>query len=194
MNDPDRTLSNSSPAEPAAARPRLKVFAWRVAGFLAIFVVLQAGWEAARGTWLERLWIHDLTVGAATVFINQLTPAVKAVAQGSRIVAPGGGLNVLFGCEGTDVVFMLVAAFAVFPMPGRWRLWGMACGLLWVFVLNQLRIAALFYAFRSDKELFDLMHNIAAPLVMIALTGGFFQLWIMRAERRGLAAPAPSAA
>jgi exosortase family protein XrtM len=163
-----------------------------VLGFLAIFVALQAGWEAARGTWLERWWIHDLTVRTATVVINQLTPAAKAVAEGSRIVAPGGGLNVLFGCEGTDVVFMLVAAFAVFPMSGRLRLWGMVCGLVWVFALNQLRIASLFYAFRTDKAWFDLLHNVAAPLVMVALTGGFFQLWVMGADRRaqpGAAAP-----
>ncbi len=116
------------------------------------------------------------------------------MAQGSRIAADGGGLNVLFGCEGTDVVFMLAAAFAVFPMPGRWRLWGMACGLLWVFVLNQLRIASLFYAFRSDKEWFDLLHNIAAPLVMITLTGGFFHLWVLGVERRALPAAATGSA
>jgi exosortase family protein XrtM len=187
MNSPD-DAAHSGPQTPSAGVWRWGPFAWRVASFLALFMVLQALWEAARGTALERLWIHDLTVRTATFFINQLTPAAQAVAQGSRIVSPGGGLNVLFGCEGTDVVFMLAAAFVVFPMPWRWRLWGMGCGLAWVFVLNQLRIAALFYAFRADREWFDLLHNVAAPLLMIALTGGYFQLWVLGADRRAAAA------
>jgi exosortase family protein XrtM len=183
MNDTANPASIPPPASTGSDRSKLKKLALRVLAFLALFAALQGGWEAARGTWLERVWIHDLTVRTATALINQVTPAAQAVAQGSRIVSAGGGLNVLFGCEGTDVVFMLAAAFAVFPMPVRLRLWGMAGGLLWVFALNQLRIAALFYAFRADREWFDLLHNVAAPLMMVALTGGFFQLWVMAAER-----------
>jgi exosortase family protein XrtM len=165
----------------------LKPFAWRVVGFLAIFMALQAGWESTRGTWLERLWIHDLTVGSATVLIHLLTPEAKAVAEGSRIVAPGGGLNILLGCEGTDVVFMLAAAFAVFPMAARRRLIGMAFGLLWVFVLNQLRIVALFYAFRSDQGLFDLIHATVAPLLMVVLVALFFHSWLQNSTVHGSA-------
>lgn len=150
----------------------------RSLAFVLVFMVLQAGWEAARGSWLERLWVHELTVRSATALINLLTPDVRAIASGSRIVAPGGGLNVLFGCEGTDVLFMLAAAFLVFPLPARTRALGMLAGLACVYVLNQVRIATLFYSFRADRELFDLIHTTAAPLVMISLTGLFFQLWL----------------
>jgi len=156
----------------------LRGFALRALAFLLLFALMQAGWEAARGSWIERLWVHDLTVRSAVLVINAITPQAQAVAQAARIVAHGGGLNVLFGCEGTDVVFMLVAALAVFGMPWRLRLAGMAVGLVWVFVLNQARIVALFYAFRSDRALFDLLHTAAAPLLMVVLTGMFFHLWL----------------
>lgn len=150
----------------------------RSLAFVLVFMALQAGWEAARGSWAERLWVHDLTVRGATALINLLTPDVQAMPSGSRIVAPGGGLNVLFGCEGTDVVFMLAAAFVVSPLPARSRVLGMLSGLACVYVLNQIRIATLFYSFRADRELFDLIHTTAAPLVMISLTGLFFHLWL----------------
>jgi hypothetical protein len=39
-----------------------------------------------------------------------------------------------------------------------------------------LQIASLFFAFRTDRGWFDLLHNAAAPLVMVALTGRCFQL------------------
>ena len=150
--------------------------------FILLFMALQACWEAARGSWIERLWVHVLTVRSATALINLTTPQVQAVAQGTRIVTPSGGLNVLFGCEGTDVLFLLAAAFAVFPLPARVRIRGLLSGLLWVFMLNQLRIVALFHAFRSDRALFDLLHTTAAPLLMIVLTGLFFHFWLKHAE------------
>jgi len=180
---------SDDPGEPAAeaARPSprrgLRALAVRSVAFIVVFMVLQAGWEAARGSWIERLWVHDLTVRSATVVINLLTPQAQAVAEGARIVAPGGGLNVLFGCEGTDVVFLLAAAFLVFPMSWRARGLGLLIGLLWVFALNQARIVALFYSFRADRSLFELLHTTAAPLVMIVLTGLFFHLWLQRADR-----------
>ena len=153
----------------------------RALGFVLLFMALQAGWEWARGSWLERLWLHELTVHSAVHLINLITPQVQAVAHQARIVAPGGGLNVLFGCEGTDVIFMLAAAFLVFPLPVRVRLWGLLSGLVWVFLLNQVRIVGLFYAFRSDRALFDMLHTLAAPLLMVALCGVFFHLWLRRA-------------
>lgn len=158
---------------------------WRALAFVASFMAFQALWEAARNSWIERLWVHDLTVGSATALINFITPQARATAEGTRIVAPGGGLNVMFGCEGTDVVSMLSAAFVVFPMPLRARLWGLATGLAWVLLLNQVRILALFYAYRSDRAVFELLHSTAAPLLMVVLTGLFFHLWLQRVATRG---------
>lgn len=172
-----------APPHGSAPQPRpLRGLLLRAAAFILIFMALQTGWEAARGSWIERLWVHHLTVRTATVAINLLTPGVHAVPKGARIVAPGGGLNVLFGCEGTDAVFLLTAALLVFPMSLRARLVGLAAGLAWVFVLNQVRIVALFYAFRSDAGLFDLLHTTAAPLLMVVLTGLFFHLWLQRSS------------
>lgn len=183
----DAALPLPSPHRPG--RPvALKIFLRRALAFVLVFMALQAGWELARGSWIERLWVHELTVRSATVLINLLTPEVRALPQGSRIVAPGGGLNVLFGCEGTDVVFLLAAAFVVFPLPARVRLRGLLTGLVWVFLMNQLRIATLFYSFRADRGWFDLLHTTAAPLSMVALTGLFFHLWLQRAHTAGRAA------
>ena len=180
----DRSLPLLTPRVSARRIP-LKAFFLRGVAFILLFMVFQACWEGARGTWIERFWVHDLTVRSATALINLTTPQMQAVPQGARIVAPGGGLNVLFGCEGTDVLFLLAAAFAVFPLPARVRLRGLLSGLILVFLLNQLRIVALFYAFRSDRAMFDLLHTTAAPLLMIALSGLLFHFWLKRAEVPG---------
>jgi exosortase family protein XrtM len=171
--------ANGDRAWRQAAEPRLLLRTGvRALTFLLVFMALQVGWEGARGSWLERLWVEQLTVGGATRVIDAITPATQAVAQGARIVAPGGGLNVLLGCEGTDVVFLLVAAFCVFAMPWRWRLGGLLLAVAVAYMLNLARIVALFYAYRHDAGLFDLLHTAGAPLLMVASAGLYFHGWL----------------
>lgn len=135
--------------------------------FLACFVLLQWGWELARGTALERFIVHRATVGTATALINWLTPHVNAHAEGASIVASGGGLNVQRGCEGVEVYLLLSAALLAFPLAWRVRLGGLAGGLLLVLVMNEARLLALFYSFRSHRALFDQLHGLVTPLLMV---------------------------
>lgn len=162
--------------EPAAARRP-----WG-AGlvFVLAFLALQALWGQAKGTALERLWIDTATVKTAVALIGFVSPELRATAQGSRIKAPGGGINVLNGCEGTDILFLLAAAFLAFPMPWRSRLAGLGLGVVLVYLLNEARILALFYAYRSDRELFDLLHTVVAPIVLIAAAAAYFHAWVYR--------------
>jgi exosortase family protein XrtM len=154
---------------PAPRRP------WRAGlAFVLAFLLLQALWSQAKDTALERLWIDTVTVKTAVALIGVVSPELRASAQGSRIKAPGGGINVLNGCEGTDILFLLAAAFLAFPMPWRSRLAGLGLGVVLVYLLNEARILALFYAYRSDRELFDLLHTVVAPIVLIAFVAVYF--------------------
>ena len=154
------------PNQPNAA-PRTP---WiQVGVFIAAFLLLQSGWSLARGTVLERVAINDATVVPAAWLVNQLTPGVHAVAVQSSVRALGGGINVLNGCEGVEVLFLLIAALLIAPITPRRRAYGLVAGALFVWLLNQGRILVLFYANRSDKELFSLLHGTVAPLVMIVL-------------------------
>ena len=157
--------------------------------FIGVFLLLQILWNVARGTAVEHFLIDQMTVLPAAALINQFTPTAHAVAAGSRIMASGGGINILNGCEGTEVLMLLIAAFFSAPLSWRSRLRGTALGVLIVLTLNQVRIVCLFYAFRADHSLFDLLHTMVAPLALIAATGFYFYAWLYRDARR-LAAPA----
>ena len=148
--------------------------------FGAVFFLLQTGYGALHGTWAERLLIDTLTVKMAAWSIRTVTPEVAVQAVGTRLKAPGGGINIINGCEGTEVLFLLYAAFASALLPWRAGLAGVLAGTALVFLLNQGRILALFYAYRSDKALFDLLHGTVAPLLLIALSALFFLFWLKR--------------
>lgn len=169
-------------ARPAAPR---RGWLWRVAAFVVLFAALQGTYTAQRGGAVERFVIDTLTVRTAAALIDGGWPAIGVVADGPRLRARGGGLNVLNGCEGVDIACLLVAAMLVTPIPWRRRALGLLAGLPLVFVLNQVRVVALFHAYRQDRDTFDLLHGGVAPLLMVLAVGLFFLLWVERRTPRG---------
>ena len=152
---------------------------WRAGIFLAVFALLQ-GWysTAARGTWIERMVIDQITVKSAASLIQFFDPSVGVQPVGSRLHAPGGGINVINGCEGIDVMFLMVAAMLVAPIPAKARLVGMVIGILVTLALNQVRVIGLFYAYRMDRGVFDMLHGVVAPMLLIVAVAGYFLLWL----------------
>jgi exosortase/archaeosortase family protein len=150
--------------------------------FLVVFAVLQVGWQALRGSPVERFVVHDATVRPAAQLVNLLTPGVHAEAVKFSLRAPGGGLNILNGCEGIEALFLLFAAFAVAPLSWRSKLAGFFVGALVVFPVNQLRILTLFYAYRSDHALFELLHSTVSPIAVVLVVAGYFYGWLIYAN------------
>jgi exosortase/archaeosortase family protein len=154
----------------------------RVLAFAAIFAVLQQVWDALRGGAIERFIVHDLTLLPAARIIDLFNPQIHVVTREFSLRAPGGGLNILNGCEGVDILFLVVAAVLVSPVSVSSRMLGLACGIPVVFALNQLRIIALFHAYRFDAGLFDTLHGAVVPIVVIMLVAACFYAWLKHAK------------
>lgn len=165
---------------PAHAPARNHSMLWRAAVFIAMFALLQGLYSTAKDTWVERLVIDQVTVKSAAWLIQVFDPATGVQPVGSRLRAPGGGINVINGCEGTDVVFLMIGAMLVAPISMRAKLIGGLLGTALVLVLNQARVIGLFYAYRFDRNLFDMMHGVLAPLLLIIAAAWFFVLWLHR--------------
>lgn len=159
----------------------------RAIGFLVLFALLQFGWQSLHGTSAEYVVIHDFTVRPAAAIVNSLTPSVGVRSVGFSLEAPGGGLNIENGCEGLEAFFLLFAAFIVSPMRGRYRLGGLALGMVLVFAVNELRIVALFYAARADRALFDPLHADVAPVLVVLILCAYFYAWLDFATHRAAA-------
>ena len=145
--------------------------------FLIVFVILQYGYSASRGSVVEWFVIDIATVRPSVAVINLIAPQEQAQANGHRIIAPQGGLNILNGCEGTESMFLLLAAIVAFTSPWLRKLKGALIGILLVYVLNQVRIIALYFVAHHDKHWFDLLHGYIAPTLIIVLSSVFFLWW-----------------
>ncbi len=152
------------------ARPLLRF----VLFFLGIFLLLQWAYQAWADTATYRFYIETLTVRPSVGLIHLFVPQDDVIAHANRLVWAGGGLSVYNGCDGVEVMQLLVAAFAAVIGPWRQRLLGAVYGLLLIYVLNQARIVSLYFAARHDRTWFELVHGLVGPLLIIALTTLFF--------------------
>lgn len=158
---------------------------WKIGVWIALFLLLQAILASLRGTALEQLLIHDLTVVPATALANRLDPALCAHADGTAMVAPAARINVVAGCDGSEAVLLIIVAVL-----SVWRGWknaavGLAMGLAIVYVANLLRLVALLLAAVYDRELFGLLHSLIAPVFVVAAAIGAFALWLTWCRPRG---------
>jgi len=165
------------------AQPHGRLTAARILAFAAVFSVLQSAWQRWSEEPLGRWLVETLVVAPTAVLVNWLTPGVNAVADGGTVRAAGGGVRVLNGCEGFEAMFLLVAAVLVMPATPRQRLWGLAAGLPLIHALNAVRLLAMFYSFRRDPALFDTLHGLVMPLVMVAGVLAYFALWVRRVRK-----------
>ena len=151
----------------------------RVAIFVACYVILQGLYARAGGTDIERFFLETAGSRSAAALIDLVQPELGARSVGARVTTPkGGGINIANGCEGTDLYFLLFAAFASVSLSWRWRAIGFGLGLGIAFALNQARIIALFHAYRSDHALFDLLHTTVAPVVLVIALVLYFHAWL----------------
>jgi exosortase family protein XrtM len=160
---------------------------WAVARFLIIFATvftsLQLAFLGAEGSRIEH-WVIDLgTVQAAATIINTIDPAAAVRAEGPRLASPGVSLNVLRGCEGTELYFLWIAAVLAFPAPWSLRLPALVAGLGAAWALNQVRVIALFYTARDHHGWFALLHGYVAPILLVLLMGLGFAWYVGRVPR-----------
>ena len=160
----------------------------RSLAFLVLFALLQLSWQSLRETAAGRFVINDCTVEPAAWLVTRLTPSVRVRAVDHSLRAPGGGLNIVNGCEGMEAMFLLSAAFAVVPLPWRPRLTGLALGIAIVFVVNQVRILLLFYGYRASPAWFDALHTTITPIGVVLVISAYFYAWLVYSGRQTAAA------
>ena len=151
--------------------------------FVLLFILMQTSWQMMRDETVGHFVRATLTVKPVVMMIHTISPQIVALANGNHILAPGGGLVIKIGCEGVEALFILIAALLTSSIKWRPKLHGILIGTVLVYIFNQLRILILFYTFRTNKALFELLHSSIAPLTLVAIACLFYYYWLLKHER-----------
>jgi exosortase family protein XrtM len=175
----ERTIAGPNLAKSAFADSRA-ILSFVVL-FVGAFIALQVAYSSARDTEVERMIVDVATVRPSAAIIDAITPREQVRADGHRLVSPHARLSVLDGCEGTECMMLLIAAILAHRARLRDKLVAMLLGVGLVYAVNQLRIVALYYTFRFERDWFALLHGYIAPTFVVVVAAGFFLWWSRRA-------------
>ena len=128
--------------------------------FLAIFIGLMAIFyfiwvtDYFQNNFLIK--IAELNARLASSFLNLF--GYNTVAFNDIIKSPTFSISIKKGCDGIEPTFLLVSAIAAFPIRFGVKWQGMLLGLVFLIVMNFVRIISLFLIGIYFPSAFEFMH------------------------------------
>lgn len=145
--------------------------------FVLYFVALQRGYLALR-TWSDNAVNRHLNAGVSAWVIQQIAPAEQVRPSGTRLVSPRVTLDIMKGCEGFEVMVILVAAMLAYPAPWGKRAAGLVAGCALLYILNVVRLVCLYVVARYRPALFDALHVVFWQSLLVCLGALMFLAWV----------------
>ena len=145
--------------------------------FVIGFAVLMGAFEASRGTLFEKFLVEDLILMPTTHLINAVTPSEHVQLIGRTLSSPASNLRITRGCEGVEMLLLLIAAILAFPASPRHRALGLFFGAILAYALSVTRLMALHYILRHSPRAWEALHGLILPLGPIILMALYFMRW-----------------
>lgn len=146
--------------------------------FVVIFAALQISYHLSQDSLLETLIIDQATVQASAFLLNLIQDTAQVQGIEHRLVSDQVRLSVLNGCEGTEMLFMVIAAILAFRSSWQQKAIAMTVGVALVYGLNQVRIIALFLSLLHQPDWFGAIHGLVGPTVMVLCLALAFHGWV----------------
>jgi len=124
---------------------------------------------------------YGIVLPAARI-VNLVAPQEAVSAVHGELLSSKASLSIVRGCDGAGLAFLLVAAVVAFPAPLTRKLPGIAAAVALTYLLNELRLVALYFVAADRHEWFDLLHNYFIPTILILGGCAFFFVWTAWAQ------------
>ena len=159
-----------------------------LACFVAIYLALYASYMGVPDRWLsDQVYFHAIVApGAAAIHLLAAGDPVQAI--GNRLVHGSSVIEIVRGCDGAAMLFLIAAAIGTLAVTGqasgRAASWGLLGALVSVWVLNQARVVTLYFAVTRHPDWFVPLHAVVFPTLFVLSGLVYFSLWSAGAARR----------
>lgn len=172
--------------------PQVQSAPFTIIGFLlmfaSVFAALHAFYFMAVPDHVLRNYIHyHAIVRPAAAVIHRVAPEEHVVPLKGSLRSDTAKLEIVRGCDGSGMAFLLTAAIVSFPVPWKRRATGLVMGLGLIYLLNQARIIAMYFVAAHRPDWFVLLHSYFVPGLLIVLSSVFFLWWASDSERVAVA-------
>ena len=147
---------------------------------------LLAGWALAIAVLalapgIER-WAVAATVESVGVALRLAT--LQPEISGATIQVGQAAIMIIPECTPVMPVLLLAIAIAAYPARPRWKLAGIAAGLVALWLFNVVRMLALLATLTWWPRTFKFMHVYLWQTVTLLVVAGLFVAWLQQVERR----------
>jgi exosortase family protein XrtM len=163
----------TSPLSPAP-KPMNGLF---VVILAATYFILYAAYSLVPESFLaDNVYYYGIVCPSKTL-INWISSGEHAMGAGNSLTSSTVNLNIVRGCDGSGVAFLLIAAIVAVRESPRRTLIGIVGALALVYALNQLRIVALYFIASRWLSWFTPMHVYFIPTLIILVATIYYAAW-----------------
>jgi exosortase family protein XrtM len=152
--------------------------------FVGCYVLLNYGYFKIPDALFINVIHHYGVVTICVDLINMLAPMEKVLAEQSHLISANADLEIVRGCDGAGVLFLLVAAIVAFPSKFKQKVIGLLLGIVFIYLLNLLRIGILYFVMAYHPYWLELIHVYLAPTLMVILACAYFALWAFSSNEK----------
>jgi exosortase family protein XrtM len=113
--------------------------------------------------------------------INFMAPLEHVLPHQNHLLSSKADLEIVRGCDGAGVLFLLLSAILVFPAKLSRKLLGLILAVGLVYTVNLLRIELLYFVIAYHHAWFSLVHTYLAPTLMVLVACAYFAWWALGA-------------
>ena len=150
--------------------------------FVALFIILYAlmhfGYLAVPIEYLINFVYRWGINEPAALVINAITSADTVRVEGHRLISKTAILEIVRGCDGSGVFFIMSSAILAFTASPRFKAWGVLSGLVLIYLLNQTRVVVLYFVVSNKPDWFTPLHTYYIPTLLIIIMCCFFIWWL----------------
>lgn len=145
--------------------------------FVGCYVLLDyAYFKIPVDLFVNVIYYHGVVAICADL-VNWLAPLEHVLAKQNHLLSAKADLEIVRGCDGAGVLFLVVSAVLVFPSGLKRKLLGLVLGIGLIYSINLLRIFALYFVIAYQPGWFQLIHTYVAPTLMVVMGCFYFAWW-----------------
>jgi exosortase family protein XrtM len=150
--------------------------------FVALYLAMYVAYVLLPDAMLrDKIFSYGITYPAKAV-LNWLFPGERAVALENQLRSARAHLSIVRGCDGAGVVFLLIAAIVAYRAAWMATLLGTAGAIGLIYLVNEMRIVALYFVQSYRPLWFMTVHVYFIPSLMILVAAIYFMWWAARCE------------
>jgi len=127
-------------------------------------------------------FIMNIDAKISSFLLNIFGMGTTAV--GDTVSSNKFSVDIESGCDGIEAIAIFTGAVAAYPKPAKFKYKGILVGILFLLLMNIIRIVTLFFTGVHFPKLFDMMHVEVWQVIFIVLAIACWLIWIQSVIRR----------